>query len=541
MNKIVLINGQFNKNFYEPAGLLFITSYLRKQGREVKVIDPTVTGTLDVDEIVKKIRDIDAKIIGISILFSDIELSKKINQLCKKIKLINNEIFLFLGGIGVGCKPELYIKNDAINAICIGEGEETVYEMINSFEENKDISSIPGIITKDSQNLIKRNVIKNLDDLPFMARDTMNFRKSVYGDKFVSNSVFTIYTGRGCYGKCTFCSLYNIGKKMNGKIYRQRSLESVFEEIKELNTKFNAHRFSFWDECFLLPGKEGIKKAKEFLRIARELNFEITFSFQTRPETITKEIIETLKKAGLRDLFVGIENIDNNELILFNKKILNIEKSIKVLKECGFSFEPKSKYRLRIGTIIFTPYTTIESLLNNMAFFKKHKEIPIKKLLTKVMILPGTEIEKIVEKDNLKKGETDFYFKNKIINCIYNLFEKIINSKEILITRIRNIEKANEIMDLGLELKELINIRIKLNALIREKIFKIFEKLKNAENEFFKDILELEKTIIKEINIYANKNCISQKIVYFEKMIKKDYPNVNIVELGKINVIKETN
>ncbi|MGL5378389.1 B12-binding domain-containing radical SAM protein [Clostridium sp.] len=536
--KILFLNGQFEKNFYEPAGLLFIVSYLRSLGERVDVIDPTIDGKLNENDILDYVIKNKIKIIGISILFSSNELSKRINDLCNKLKNINKDLFIFIGGIGVSSNPTCYLKNKNINAICIGEGEKTVEELIYAYRNGDILDDIPGVLLREGQELKKRKFIENLDELPFMARDCIDKRIDFYGREFIRNSIFVIYAGRGCIGSCSFCSLHNVSRLNIGKIYRERSLESVINEIKMLNDKYGAYKFIFWDECLLLPGKKGIEKAHKLADLISKLNFSITFSFQTRPDTITEEAIKSLQRVGLRDIFIGIENCDKDELLIFNKNINKIYEPLDILYKCGFKAEPKSKFRLRIGTIIFTPYTTIKSFLNNVKLFERYTDIPIKKLSTKVSLLEGTDLRNKVIEDGLLYKETEFKFKDNKIEILFNSINNIINTLEKTRRRIRDLEKASKILNVNNYREDLYNYRIILDSITRKEIFNITYKLEPDISDI-NYIITLEQEAILKIKSHINNMRIINKLDDIEKDIQSKNLNIDLMKLGNINSIIE--
>ena len=137
----------------------------------------------------------------------------------------------------------------------LGEAELTLLELINARSNNEtDFLSIQGLAYKQNGNLIrtvKRNVIKELDSLPFPAWDLADLTPY---KKMWMNSVgyfsMNMGTTRGCPFKCNWCA-----KPIYGNRYNSRSPENVVAELKMLKEKYQFDYIWFCDDIFgLKPG-----------------------------------------------------------------------------------------------------------------------------------------------------------------------------------------------------------------------------------------------------------------------------------------------
>ena len=155
-----------------PLGILYIAAVLEQNNIDVKVIDAAVDG-LTIPSLLQKIEQNAFDIIGITSttfsFYSSVELAKK-------IKLLNNDIKIIIGGPHISAVPEDVMKNDCFDFGVIGEGEFSFLELIKNINENDDIlKNIKGIIYREKDGTIvkteKRPLIENLDVLPFPARD----------------------------------------------------------------------------------------------------------------------------------------------------------------------------------------------------------------------------------------------------------------------------------------------------------------------------------------------------------------------------------
>src|SRR6185312_5081305 len=148
---------------------------------------------------------------------------------------------------------EMYL-NEGADFVLIGEAEITLLKLVNSIQRNDDFSTIEGITFKKNNSIIKttkRNVIKDLDTLPFPAWDLIDMEP--YRQAWMKHAGYfsmNIGTTRGCPFKCNWCA-----KPIYGNRYNTRSPENVVNELIMLKAKFNFDHIWFCDDIFgLKPG-----------------------------------------------------------------------------------------------------------------------------------------------------------------------------------------------------------------------------------------------------------------------------------------------
>jgi magnesium-protoporphyrin IX monomethyl ester (oxidative) cyclase len=129
MSKSLLINPPFNiaKENYDSSvsvGLLSIASFVNSKGEEVKIID----GVREKDYLEKiKEHAKDASYAGISVMTTQISDALKISKI---IKNVNPDCKIVWGGPHPTFFKDQSIKAECIDIVCVGEGEETFYEIV---------------------------------------------------------------------------------------------------------------------------------------------------------------------------------------------------------------------------------------------------------------------------------------------------------------------------------------------------------------------------------------------------------------------------
>ncbi|WP_432409107.1 B12-binding domain-containing radical SAM protein [Wukongibacter sp. M2B1] len=513
---ILLVDGVFNftAQNYEPIGIGYIAAALRDKNYSVEVFEPCLEG-LSIEETISSLSSklLKFDLIGISIM--SIADKKDLIELREFVNRIRNEGYIkhiTIGGHGASIEFDKILKTVRdIDSVIVGEGEETICELVEEIKRDGDLNRIDGLAYLSNNEVIfnnKRKNIENLDKIPFMARDILERRLEFYG----SDYPVTIISSRGCFGKCTFCSVVPYLNLTVGKRYRLRSIKNVVDEIQYLVNKYGVSRFYFLDENFILPGKQGFERAKELNNEIKKRDISIKYHVLTRVDSIYKETILLLKESGMVSVFLGVESFHDDDLKLFNKRVdvNKVEHSLKILKECGFSTEVESKYRARIGYIAFHPYSTLDSIKQGISFFRKYK-IPFKKFLRPLEVFEGTEIY-----DNFKnksilldvKKNTPMSIKiNKVtypvgfkfldvrVESIYANIINYYNCIHPLREKIRTIEKliANS------NSEEVLKIT-KFRKDIDQSFFNIMEVLLDAAEKNRRDLNQITDEYISSIS-----------------------------------------
>ncbi len=374
--KVVITRPKYNTHIVSPPlGMGYLSSYLKKYGHEVKIIDG-LNLDLDNDEIVRRSIEYGAKLVGIYCL-SAFFLDAK--DLANKLK--KQGVHTVVGGAQATFLPEFTMEKTGAEFVVAGEAETTILDLVNALDKGESTENIPGLYTKDTKMVILREQTKNLDDIPFPdweQIDPRKYKKAPHGG-FIKHFPYAPITAtRGCPYKCTFCAS---PKFSQGKI-RRRSAKNVVDEIEYLVKNFGIKEIHFEDDNLTLHRPNIVDICN--LILERKLKVSFACPNGVRADRVDEELLRLMKKTGFYYLAFGIES--GNQQILDNvKKDTTIEKirtAIELTNKVGIMSQ---------GFFIFgLPGETDETIEQTIKFAKS---LPLTRAqFLNLDVMPGTEL-----------------------------------------------------------------------------------------------------------------------------------------------------
>lgn len=313
---------------YQPLGICYIAAYLRKNGfNDLTLIDAEAED-LAIPEVVKRLYILKPAIVGISTLSFSFLYTL---DLARAIKTALPDTLIIVGGSHVDIYPYEVLKHKCFDIGVIGEGEITFLEIVKIFHNNSNflecLSEIAGIIYRKDDRIIfnkPREIIRNIDYLPFPARDLLNIKN--YYQNYLPNPFISLLSSRGCPYCCTYCC-----RTEWNKILRFHSPGYVVEEIEYCIKRFKARSFQFFDDTFTV-NKERVLKICELIK---KRNLKIKFLILTRVDLVDRDIIFALKRAGCECISFGCESGDQFILDKMHKgyRIAQIKKAFALCRE----------------------------------------------------------------------------------------------------------------------------------------------------------------------------------------------------------------
>lgn len=276
------------------------------------------------DLAIKKLEEFKPDVVLISCFTINRTAGVKTAKLAKEI---NPSVKVVMGGMHPSFLYSQLLTHYPVDAVCIGEGEETIVELVEAYRKGGPLDRIKGLAFRKDGLVVstgRRPFIKDIDTIPFPAHD-------IYADDIRKNRKAHIVTSRGCPYGCQFCSTTEFW----GRSWRARSPKNVVDEIEMLIREYGIEYISFQDDEFTLQRKRTIDLCKEML----ERGVNIRWSCSTRVNTIDREQLEWMTKSGCDHIALGIESGSPKILKSIGKKITveQIIKAYDLLTEFGLS------------------------------------------------------------------------------------------------------------------------------------------------------------------------------------------------------------
>lgn len=279
-------------------------------------------------------------------------------RVAQMIKDANPKIMIGMVGAKVAVQPEESMKQGGpIDFVARNEFDFTIKEIA----EGKPLAEVDGITWRNAEGEIIANkdraMIEDMDSLPFVTevyKRDLNINDYFIG--YLKHPYISIYTGRGCKSRCTFCLW---PQTVGGHRYRTRSPEHVAAEIRLAKQYFpEVQEFMFDDDTFTddLPRAEAIAREMGKLGVTWSCNAKANVPYET---------LKVMKENGLRLLLVGYES--GNQQILHNiKKGMRVEVAKEFTKNCH-----KLGIKIHGTFIVGLPGETKETIQETIAFAKE--------------------------------------------------------------------------------------------------------------------------------------------------------------------------
>lgn len=266
---------------------------------EVWQLVPDVATCASAEDPWARIRDTVAAlrpdVVGITSLTASFPAALALARL---VRALLPEARIVMGGVHSTFRPAEALAEPAVDAVVVGEGEDTLLELLRAWAAGQDPAGTPGLVVRREGGLYRgppRPPRADLDTLPAPRREGVlwseNLRPGFY------QAVITV---RGCPYTCTYCSV----PQSDDRKTRYRSAAHVAAEIATLRARYDIPYLYFHDSVFTLHRKRTQALCTEM--ILRDL--VVPFTCQTRADRVDPTLLDGMAAAGCKQIFFGIES-----------------------------------------------------------------------------------------------------------------------------------------------------------------------------------------------------------------------------------------
>ena len=292
---------------YEPVGIMHISSVLQAAGHEVEL------SIAAQEDPVERASQWQPDVLAYSLSTGSQDYYTTINR---EIRQVVPEAMSVFGGAHGTFFPEMIESDEHVDAVCIGEGEYAMRDLVNALAEGQEYYDIENWWFKRDGQIIKnplRPLITDLDELPMPDRDLIYQRHRLTRQAKIKHFV----SGRGCPYNCTYCfnhAYWELYKGTKSRRIKQRSVDNMLGEVAYVKENYPLGFVVFVDDTFIL-NKKWVAEFTE--KYPQEIG--LPFFCNVRANLVTPELVAQLKQAGCASVGMGIET-GNDEM---RNKVLN--------------------------------------------------------------------------------------------------------------------------------------------------------------------------------------------------------------------------
>jgi radical SAM superfamily enzyme YgiQ (UPF0313 family) len=309
----------------EPVALTSLAAVVPEH--DVRILDMRLEADLAFNEALREFRP---DLVGVTSMTTDCYQAKALLEIAKGT--LGDRCLTLVGGHHPTLAPESF-EDPCVDAMCIGEGEDTFRELVLHLEGRgspRELGHIPGLRYRDSSGrwltTDKRPQIRDLDSLPRPARHLI---RKYAGEYFftASGAMASMATSRGCSFDCNFCAIWEFYDRKT----RFLSARAICDQLEEIDEKF----VFFLDDNFLTNRRRLEELCDE---IARR-KIKKYWGTQGRTDFIAEhpDLMRRLRDAGLLMVLSGYESNDEDALaaLLKRSSVEKNKRAAELLRELG--------------------------------------------------------------------------------------------------------------------------------------------------------------------------------------------------------------
>lgn len=366
---------------YPPLGILYISAYLGLKGIANEVFDTTFSSK---EAFRAHLLQHQPPVVAFyTNLMTKLNVLEMLGFIRKQETLRHTKVIL--GGPDVTYNCAAYLQQGA-DVIVIGEGEQTMAELVPALESGADLELVNGIAFFREHQLVRtkpREKMKSLEDLPLPNREAIPIEKYLHTWKtYHGKSSMTVSTQRGCPYTCKWCST-----AVYGQSYRRRPAQQVAAELAMLKKNYQPDAIWFVDDVFTVSHKW----LQEFHDEVIDRDAVIPFECITRAERLNDEVLALLKEAGCFRIWIGAESGSQDIIDEMDRRV-----DVDVVKHM---IQKTNALGIETGTFIMLGYPreTITDIRKTIQYLKEAN--PTHYTITVAYPIKGTGLYQQVEQD----------------------------------------------------------------------------------------------------------------------------------------------
>jgi anaerobic magnesium-protoporphyrin IX monomethyl ester cyclase len=361
---------------------------------EVAIADLVLVSDAVRSTVERIVTTFEPDVIGLSVMTFQRSTARRIIRL---VRTLRPSARIVVGGYDPSLAPEAWIDPAiGVDAIVRGEGDITFRLLLRAYERGERPAGVHGLWYRDNDEF-HRNPARGVASLAEGAVRPPNRRARVLsGYTFLGRQVDVVETSRGCTFDCSFCSII----EMRGRNFHRLSMEHVIDDIRDA-VALGARTIFFVDDNITLD----VERFKALCSAIIDAKLQrVDYLVQAMTASIAthgEELAPLMQRAGFRYVFLGIENVLDEDLGFLKARAKNIDRrSGERTNASAAAAMILRRHGMLVvgGLIVGNPDDREESITANLEFARKYVDWPYVQHPTPY---PGTPMTKDFETRSL--------------------------------------------------------------------------------------------------------------------------------------------
>jgi radical SAM superfamily enzyme YgiQ (UPF0313 family) len=364
----------------------------------VAVADLVLVQSSVPETVARLVRSHAPDVVGLSVMTFQRHTAAKIIALVRSLR---REATIVVGGYDPSLAPQVW--EDAamdVDVIVRGEGDHTLRELLRALESGRELDGIPGLSFRRGGTFV-RNPDRPVSHLGEDVRPPNRAARVLSGYTLLGRPIDIVETSRGCTYDCSFCSII----EMRGRNFHTWSFDRVIADIADAKARGARAVFLVDDNITL-----NVARFKGLCRAIIDAGLDdLDYVVQGMTSAIASsgdELASLMQRAGFRYVFLGIENVLDQDLAFLRAKAKNVQREggRAVGSATLTAVNLLHKYGMLVvgGLIVGSPDDTAESIDANLEFARRYVDWPYIQHPTPY---PGTPMTKDFRERNLIVNE----------------------------------------------------------------------------------------------------------------------------------------
>jgi anaerobic magnesium-protoporphyrin IX monomethyl ester cyclase len=317
------------------------------------------------------VREVDPDLIGLSVMTFQRVTARRIISFVRSLK---PSITVVVGGYDPSLAPEAWTDPAlGVDVIVRGEGEVTFRELLRALEHGRTPNEVPGLWFRTDTGF-QRNPPRAIADLDGPAlRPPNRAVRRLAGYTMLGRVADVVETSRGCTFDCSFCSII----EMRGRNFHRFPIDRVLADIGDARTR-GARAIFLVDDNITID----VPRFQTLCRAIADAGFnDVDYMIQAMTSSIAAhgaELVPLMKAAGIRYVFLGIENVIAEDLTFLKASAKNRVRRGPGGSATAIAIDWLHRFGLFVvgGLIVGNPDDTPAAIETNLQFARKYIDWP---------------------------------------------------------------------------------------------------------------------------------------------------------------------